>query len=222
VRLNATWNNIPVNQLYLIHKPKASFRRCFHLYLLVGAMLLVAGCNRPPAQITSQIRALNPGGWKISTGSGVIVLRRETPVTIMGIVGNPPRGPDESIEHYFRTCGQQIHYEVRVRFVPRLAQSEYEKMKLARQQAAAKFEKGASGRIEYNVWHNDYTNCQVPEFFTKDYSIFVDRWADRAEFEGFLMQFRFIQVYPPEAATEIEAVIKSLGTVFEKYETAVN
>jgi hypothetical protein len=136
----------------------------------------------------------------------------------MGKVSNPPRLPGESVADYFKRAGGEVHYEVRLRFVPLLSRPEYEKLKAAREQAAARFDKPASGKDQYTQWQTDYENCQVPAFFTNDCSIFVDRWADRGAIAGQRIEPRFLDVYPPEAASEIEALIKSLGKLFNVYD----
>jgi hypothetical protein len=153
----------------------------------------------------------------VSAGTNGIVLRREAAVWIMGKAGNPPP-LDNSIEHYFKTAGHEIHYAIRLRFVPLLPRLEYERLKTARQQAAARFSKGASGKSEYTRWQIEYEECQVPVFLTRDYSIFVDRWAYRAADSGYRIEPLFINVYPPEAGSEVEAVIQRVSKVFKRYE----
>jgi len=188
----------------------------------VAAFLLVlaiAGCGRTPSSYTGQIRAFCPSGWQVSASNDVIMLRRENPVWIMGKVSNPPIMPNENVAAYFQRCGQQIHYEVRLRFVPLLSQTEFEKLQTARQQAAARLAHGASGKSEYNQLQIEYENCQVPQFFTETNSIFVERWVDAGDTKGYHFEPDFIEVYPPEAGLEIEAVIKSLGKVFKDYES---
>ncbi len=107
-----------------------------------------------------------------------------------------------------------------MRFVPLLRREDYERLKTAREQAAVRFSKGAAGKDEYTQWQRQYEECQVPTFFTKDYSIFVDRWADRGAIVGHRIEPRFIEVYPPEAALDVEAVIGSLRRLFNEYENA--
>ena len=76
------------------------------------------------------------------------------------------------------TLAERFITKYRLRFVPLLPRTEYEKLKVTREQAAARFGKGASGKEVYLQWQIQYEKSQVPVFFTKDYSIFVDRWAD--------------------------------------------
>jgi|ERR1051325_17393 hypothetical protein len=188
--------------------------------LLLGATVLAVGCSSAPSRFVKEVAGICPSGWQVSASNSVIVLRRETPVWIMGKVSNPPPDPGESVEHYFKTAGSEVHYEVRLRFVPLLPRPEYEKLKAARAFAAARFHRGAAGKEEYTQWQINYENCQVPALFTKDNSIFLDRWADTGTDPGYRIETRFIDVHPPEAASEIEAVIKSLQKVFAEYDNS--
>lgn len=174
----------------------------------------------PPApyQYAKEIAGLCPSGWQTSASNGIISLQRDTPVLIMGKVSNPPRMPNESLEHYFQKAGSLIHYEVRLRFVSLLSRPEFEQLKVAREQAAAKFKRGASGKDENTKWQREYEECQVPAFFTKDYSIYVERWADRGAIAGHRIEPCFTEIYPTEVASEIESIVSSLGKVFDSYE----
>lgn len=181
--------------------------------------LLAAGGRR---RLTPGKSALSPSGWKVSASNDVIVLRRENPVWIMGKVSNPPPDLKESVASYFQRCGRRIHYEVRLRFVPLMSRPEIEKLQAARQQAAARLAHGASGKSEYGRLQMEYENCQVPQFFTEKNSVFVERWADAGDTNGYRFEPDFIEVYPPEAGFEIEAVVKSLWKLFNDYESAMN
>jgi hypothetical protein len=138
----------------------------------------------------------------------------------MGKISNPPRGPGESLGDYFKSAGQEAHYEVQLRFVPVMPKAEYQRLRTAREEAAARFSKGASGKSEYTQWQIHYEQCQVPVFFKNDYSIFEDRWADRGAIIGQRVEPRFVDVYPPEAASEIESVIQGLRKLFSEYPTS--
>ena len=69
-------------------------------------------------------------------------------------------------------------------FVPLMAKAEYQQLKTAREEAAARFSKGAFGKSQYTRWQIRYEQGQVPMFFTKDHRIYVDRWADRGAIIG--------------------------------------
>ena len=129
----------------------------FHQFirtLLIGVILLAVGCNHSLARFTEEISRLCPAGWQVSASNNVITLRREAAVWVMGNVSNPPSDPGESMGHYFQRVGHKIPYEVRLEFVPLLPQSEYKRLKAAHEQAAARFNKGASGKREYDRWSN--------------------------------------------------------------------
>ena len=89
---------------------------------------------------------------------------------------------------------------------------------MARQQADANLRKGASGKLEYTQRQMQFEECQVPAFFTTDYSIFAERWADSGDSFGHRIEPLFIEVFPPESASEIEAVFEHLSKVFKQYE----
>jgi hypothetical protein len=185
--------------------------------LFCGLTFLTVGCKDAPSCFKHPIAQICPRSWQVSASNNVITLRRDVPVWIMGKVNNPPSEPGESIADYFKSAGDEIHYELRLRFVPLLSQAEYQRLKAARAEAAVNFSKGASGKSEYDKWQVHYEQCQIRTFFTKHYSIFVDRWADRGTTFGHRIEPRFIDVYPPDAASEIEDLIKSCGKVFSEY-----
>jgi hypothetical protein len=187
---------------------------------LCGVAILAVGCAHSPSRFERQVAEACPPGWRVSASNKVITLRREAAVWIMGRVSNPPRGLDQSLGDYFKSAGREVHYEVRLRFVPLMPKAEYQQLKMAREEAAARFSKGASGKLEYTQWQIHYEQCQVPVFFTNDYSIFVDRWADRGPIIGQRVEPRFVDVYPPEAASEIEGVIQGLRKLFSEYATS--
>jgi len=194
------------------------------MHVFVAILLLtsaMAGCGRTPSSYIGQIRAHCPDGWQASASNNSTVLRRKADVWVMGKVSNPPPDPKESEAAYFQRWGHQIHYELRLRFVPLLSPPELEKLLAARQQAAARLAHCAS-KSEYDRLRIEYENCQIPTLFTKDQSIYVERWADIDETNSYRLEPGFIAVYPPEAALEIEALVNSLGKVFNEYEPATN
>jgi hypothetical protein len=130
----------------------------------------------------------------------------------MGYLSRPSHAG--TTEEFFKKDGSEIHYELRLRFVPLLSQPEYERLKGARTQAAARLKLGASGKSEYAGLQRQYEECQVPLFYTELYSVFVDRWAEN----GRRMEPLFVEVFPPEAALEIDGVVRSLSQVFKEYD----
>jgi hypothetical protein len=132
----------------------------------------------------------------------------------MGYISRPPQFGTK--EEFFKRDGQEIHYELRLRFVPLLSGADYKHLWAARL-AAERLKQGASGKSEYVELQKHYEKCQVPLYFTEHYSVFVDRWADIAADTGYLIEPLFVEIYPPEAASEIDTVIKSFGKVFREY-----
>lgn len=178
--------------------------------------------NQSPQSCAPQIRALCPAGWQTSISNNLIVLQRGNPVWIMGKISNPPRMPDETEAAYFQRCGQQIRYELRLRFVPLLTQQEFEKILTARRQAAAALNHGGSGKIGYTDLQIKLENCQIPQFFTEKYSVYVEHWADitnNPNTTGYHLEPDFINVYPPETVTETKSLATSLKKVFQTYDT---
>lgn len=133
----------------------------------------------------------------------------------MGYISRPPQFGTK--EEFFKRDGAEIHYELRLRFVPLLSRSEYASLRAARLQAAARLKQGAAGKSEYVELLKQYERCQVPLYFTEHYSVFVDRWADLSADTNYRIEPLFVEVYPPEAASEIDAVVRSFGQVFKQY-----
>jgi hypothetical protein len=191
------------------------------LPLPIAAALLGQGCNsttsRPaPSEFVAKVSKVSPSGWRVITINDVLTLRRDAPVWIMGYISRSPQYGTK--EEFFKRDGQEIHYELRLRFVPVLSQPEYESLRAARLQAAARLKGGAPGKSEYTELQKHYEQRQVPLFFTDHYSVFVDRWADIGSGSGYRIEPLFVEVYPPEAASEIEGVVKNFGQMFKQYD----
>jgi hypothetical protein len=79
-------------------------------------------------------------------------------------------------------------------------------LKFAHNQAASDLAKGARSKSEYGDMMMNYEKAEAPRFYTSKSSIFVESLSE------------FLNVYPPEAAQEIEHLVNSLGNVFGEYE----
>lgn len=196
----------------------ASNQKPKSLATLVVLSLLLTGCKPGATSYENRIAGVLPKDWHATVTNDVIFLRREAPVWVMGHVSNPPQLPDQTIAQYFQTAGQEIVYELRLRFVPLLPRAEFERLRVAREKAGERFKHGASGKFEYDDWVKQFDASQVPAFFTKEHSIFLERWAVRVSIPEYLIEPRFVDVYPQEAASEIEGVVSKLGGLFHKYE----
>jgi len=165
---------------------KLRFGRACLIVALISLIFL--SVVSPARREAGQVAKVCPSGWTVATNGNEIVFRRNEAVWIMGKVSNPPRSMGESDEHYFKTAGREIHYEIRLRFVHLLASSEYERLRTARQDAKAALKKGASGKSEYTQLQIQFEKCQVPLFFTTDSSIFMDRWVDQGAAGGYRIE----------------------------------
>jgi hypothetical protein len=185
--------------------------------LIAAVALLGQSCHTDkarsaPTESVAQVSKIAPSGWQVTTTNDTITLRRNAPVWIMGYISRP--GQSGTKEEFFKKEGSEIHYELRLRFVSLLSQPEYKRLKAARGQAAARLRLGAPGKSEYTELQRQYEECQVPRFYTEDYSVFVDRWAEN----GHRLEPLFVEIYPPEAASEIDGIVKSLSRVFKEYD----
>src|SRR5262245_13940795 len=141
----------------------------------IGMAILGQGCHSvrshsAAGDYVAQISGTTPSGWRVSTSNDVITLRREIPVWIMGYISRPPQFGTK--EEFFKKDGQEIHYELRLRFAPLLSRSSYESMRAARAQAAARLQQGASGKNERAELKKHFEDCQIPLYFTEHNSIF--------------------------------------------------
>jgi hypothetical protein len=173
-------------------------------------------------KVEKQVTNICPRGWHTYVSNNVITFRRESPVLILGKVSNPPRQPNESMEHYLKQVGRTVQYELRLRFTPLISQTQYEQLRATRKQAAARFNQGAASKYEYTIWQQHYEECQVPIFHTGDYTVFIDHWAEIGASASHRIEPRFIEVYPPEANLEVQSVINSVKKLFTAYETSPN
>lgn len=190
--------------------------------LAISAVLWGQGCRPPasrpdPTDFVAQVSRLSPSGWRVTTTNDVLIVRRDAPVWIMGYISRPVEFGAK--EDFFRRYGQEIHYELRLRFVPLLNRADYKSLRAARMQAAARLKQGAAGKSEYGELAKQYERCQIPLYFTPHYSVFVERWADLSPDTNYKYRIEplFVEVYPPEAASEIDVVVRSFGQVFKQY-----
>src|SRR6266849_2169280 len=96
---------------------------------LLGQSCRPVGSRQTPSDFLSQVSKVSPSGWKAATSNDVLTLRRDAPVWIMGYISRPPQFGTK--EEFFKRDGQEIHYELRLRFVPLLSRSEYERLRAA-------------------------------------------------------------------------------------------
>jgi len=167
----------------------------------------LAGCSTEPrrvAGVADDIRRAIPAGWSVSTSNVTIRIQSERDVTLVGRISRPvmPGGMEELAQR----MGQTTKYDVILSFVPRLSTKELEQLRAARDPFERVLDTGAPSKMDYTKAQIGYEQHQVPMFYTDDYSVFIDRPIDR-----------FVEVYPPDAAAQVERLIAALRTVFHEY-----
>lgn len=177
-------------------------RVAFSFAVLLAA--LVAGCTspRPVARVADEVHRSIPAGWRLTSSNSTIRLESERDVVLIGRISRPAG----SLEEVARIVGQTTRYQVTLTFVPRLSAGELERLRTARQPYATVLDTGAPSKEAYSRAQIGYERRKVPTFYTADYSIFVDRPIDR-----------FVEVYPPDAAAQVEQLMVSLKGLFCEY-----
>ncbi len=140
----------------------------------------------------------------MTTSNATIRIQSERDVTLIGRISRPamPGG----MEQLAREFGHTSKYQVTLSFVPRLSAAELARLREARRPFERVLDTGARSKFEYDDALRGYEQHHVPVFFTDDYSVFAERPTDR-----------FIEVYPPDAATQVQALMTSLKKVFHEY-----
>lgn len=110
------------------------------------------------------------------------------------------------MEELARDFGYTTNYHVTLSFVPRLSATELERLREARRPFERILDTGVRSKSEYGHAQRGYDQHRVPVFFTDDFSIFVDRPTDR-----------FVELYPPDAAAQVQELMASLRRVFHEY-----
>ncbi len=181
-----------------------SMRTALAITLCFTALLASCGGGpRPVARIADDIRRTAPPGWTITTSGAAIHIQSIRKVSLIGRISRPAF---LSMEELARDFGYTTNYHVTLSFVPRLSTAEHEHLREARRPFQRVLDTGARSKSEYGDAQRGYQQHRVPLFYTDDYSIFVDRPMDR-----------FIEVYPQNAATEVQALMASLNKVFREY-----
>jgi len=188
-------------------------RRLVRSAMCVGSIIfvffaaLLAGCSSGPRQISEvrdDIRRIIPTGWSVNASNTTIRIQSEREVTLIGRISRPvmPGG----MEELARRMGQTTKYEVILSFVPRLSAAELGRLRAARSPFERILDTGAPSKLDYTKAQIGYEHHRVPTFYTDKYSIFVDRSADR-----------FVEVYPPDAAAQVERLMEALRRLFREY-----
>lgn len=178
---------------------------CFAVFL--------TGCSggpRPVVRVAADIRRAIPAGWSVSNSNATIRIESQRSVTLIGRYAREPPPPtlppDQRLKWLARTHGYTTKYQVELSFSPRLSPVELEGLREARRPFERVLDTGARSKSEHGDAMRGYDQHRVPVFYTDDYSIFVDRPTDRS-----------IEVYPPEAGAQVQALMVSLKKVFREY-----
>ncbi len=125
-------------------------------------------------------------------------------MTLIGRISRPvlPGG----MEQLAREFGRTAKYQVTLTFVPQLSSVELDRMREARRHFEEVLDRGAPSKSEYDDALRGYEQHPVPVFCTDEHSIFVERPTDR-----------FVEVYPSDAAAQVQALMASLKKVFREY-----
>ena len=180
-------------------------RITFIICLLFAALL--AGCGRDSYRVggvADDIRRAIPSDWSVSTSNTTIRIQSKGEIKLIGRASRPvlPGGMKELAQR----MGQTTKYYVTLSLVPRLSPIELEQLRAARRPFERVLDTGAHSKTEYDDAIRGYEQHGVPTFYNDDYSVFVDRPNDR-----------FVEVFPPDAATQAERLMVSLKKVFHEY-----
>jgi len=175
-------------------------RSAFIISVFFAAVL--ASCSTEPRRVegvANDIRRAIPAGWSVSTSNATIRIQSERNVTL---IGRMPGGMEELAQR----MGQTTKYDVTLWLVPRFSAEELGQLRAARSPFERVLDTGAPSKMDYTKAQIGYEQHRVPTFYTHDYSVFLDRPIDR-----------FVEVYPPEAAAQVERLMVALRTVFHEY-----
>jgi len=171
--------------------------------ILLG--MLLAGCSsglRPITKVADDIRHDIPSGWSVNASNSTVRIQSERDMTLIGRISRPVM----PMEQLAREMGHTIKYEVVLSFVPRLSSVEVSRLRAEREPFEHALDTGAASKDEYFRAQVGYQQHRIPVYYTDDYSIFVDRPIDR-----------FVEVYPPDSAVQVEQLMAALGRLFREY-----
>jgi hypothetical protein len=180
-------------------------------------LLFVPGCSIQPGgdipspfdpnpEIEHEIRSILPKGWSLTAKEDTFTLLREEKVTLYVEVAWDLRrfqSFEEAVRHY----GSLENYQIVLRFEPRLADAEYEELRLRREPFETILNEGAHSKDEWDKGIEEFYKRKVPVYFTERYSVFAEK-SDNYP----------VRVYPESVVPECKRVLASLDTLFQRYE----
>jgi hypothetical protein len=176
------------------------------VFLLLAIVIVTDGCGSSPSRMTADIQPLLPAGWSASVSNNVVCICRKSEAYIMGSIARPTKLPNTTTEDYFKKDGTPIKPELTLTFVPLISKVEYKRLKAARAPFAEILRKGAASKMEFTLAQRDYCSNAAPSFYTDRWTVFLNKYDER-----------FVEFYPPEVSSEVEAVMKVLKKEFKEY-----
>jgi len=203
---------ISAGKLYLARSNVASclfgeIDAVFRLFLYTTLFLApIVGRADIDPDLRSLLSPVTVAGWSLTVSSGVAKLEREKEVFLIPWLSRPMAfsKPAELVAHGF---GKRARYVITLTFVPRLGDEAVKGLFLERQKYLELLDRGALTKDEYSDALHGYWKCQVPDYHTESFSVFVDRVHER-----------FVEISPIEDAAEIRSVVASLSRVLTPYE----
>lgn len=158
----------------------------------------------PDPEIERKLRSILPAGWSLTAQDNNFTLSRNEKVwlyvQIAWDVGL--RNFEEQVKRY----GSEQHYEIKLRFEPRMTDAEFEQLKLAREPYEKIVNEGARTKREWGDAMHEFHKRKVPVYVTEKYSVFAEKSDDYPT-----------QVYPDSVLPECKQVLASLDSLFQRY-----
>lgn len=188
------------------------------VWIVVGILILVLvqGCSTPAVvtiprqfpdeEIEQTLRSILPVGWTLVTQDNMFTLSRNEKVWLYVNVAWDVVDLRRSFEEAVKKYGREKRYEIKLRFVPRLTDSEFEQLSLARELYEKILNEGARSKSEWAYGIDEFYKHKVPVYFTDKYSVFAEKSNDYP-----------VQIYPESALPECKQVLDSLDSLFQRY-----
>jgi hypothetical protein len=194
------------------------FKRIKFCALLSTLILLfVQGCSTPAVEaippqlpdpeIQTKLRSILPAGWSLYTKDNVFTISRNEKVWRYVQVAWDVSDLRKSFEEAVKKYGREERYEIRLRFEPRLTDSEYQRLRTEREPYRKILDVGAGSKSEWGEGISAFYKHEVPVYVTEKYSVFAQKSDDYP-----------VQIYPESVVPECRHVLASLDSLFQRYE----
>jgi hypothetical protein len=185
--------------------------------LAILILLFVQGCTAPSVEsippqlpdpaIEGKLRSILPAGWSLSAEENTFTLSRNEKVWLYVQVAWDLADLRKSFEEQVKKYGGQEQYKIKLRFVPRLTDAEFQQLKLNREPYEKILNEGASTKSEWGEAVGEFYKHKVPVYLTEKYSVFAEKSNDYPT-----------RVYPDSVLSECKQVLDSLDSLFQRYE----